>query len=71
MSRGRRGGSWSGNYGLTRAERAMGGNTAQDRKDIEAAAAVTRGRRYYRDMDSSDPIAPAAPAKPDTKDTEK
>ena len=49
---------WSG-AGMTRLERQLGGNTAQDRKDIAAAAAVPRGRRYRQDMADGTSTAPA------------
>ncbi|GEM_PF-2479470 len=58
MTARRKRGGWSG-AGMTRLERELGGNTAQDRKDIAAAAAVPRGRRYRRDMADITIAAPA------------
>jgi len=58
MTARRKGRGWSG-AGMTRLERQLGGNTAQDRKDIAAAAAVPRGRRYYLDMDGATGATPA------------
>ncbi|MFC3457206.1 hypothetical protein [Massilia haematophila] len=49
---------------MTRLERQLGGNTAQDRKDIAAAAAVPRGRLYRQDMADISSAAPA-PKSPD------
>ena len=49
---------WSG-AGMTRLERQLGGNTAEDRKDIAAAAAVPRGHRYRQDMVEITSAAPA------------
>ncbi len=49
---------WSG-AGMTRLERQLGGNTAQDRQDIANAAAVPRGRRYRQDMADITIAAPA------------
>lgn len=69
MSGRRKRGSFSSGYGLTRAERAMGGNTAQDRADIAAAAAVPRTRRYHQDINESAP-APA-PVKPNPQESDK
>lgn len=54
----RKRGPWSG-AGMTRLERELGGNTAQDRQDIATAAAVPRGRRFYQDMDGATGAAPA------------
>ncbi|WP_305821340.1 hypothetical protein [Massilia brevitalea] len=58
MTARRKGRGWSG-AGMTRLERQLGGNTAQDRKDIAAAAAVYRGKRYYQDLDGATGAAPA------------
>ncbi|HBI70679.1 MAG TPA: hypothetical protein DDZ22_17240 [Massilia sp.] len=58
MTARRKRGPWSG-AGMTRLERQLGGNTAQDRKDIAAAAAVPRSRRYYLDMDGATGATPA------------
>ena len=54
----RKRGPWSG-AGMTRLERQLGGNTAQDHKDIAAAAAVYRGKRYYQDLEGAPSAAPA------------
>lgn len=61
MTARRKRGAWSGG-GMTRLERAMGGNTAQDRKDIAAAAAVPHNRRYHEDLDQIDQEAAAKAA---------
>jgi len=66
MTARRKGRGWGG-AGLTRLERQLGGNTAQDRKDIAAAAAVPRTRQYLRDMAA---ITGAIPA-PETPDPDK
>lgn len=58
MTARRKGRGWSG-AGMTRLERQLGGNTAQDRKEIAAAAAVPRGRRYYQDTNGATGAAPA------------
>lgn len=58
MTARRKRGPWSG-AGMTRLERQLGGNTAQDRKDIAAAAAVPRGQRYRQDMAEITSTAPA------------
>ena len=58
MTARRKRGPWSG-AGMTRLERQLGGNTAQDRKDIAAAAAVPRGQRYRQDMSEITSAAPA------------
>lgn len=63
MTARRKGRGWSG-AGMTRLERQLGGNTAQDRKDIAAAAAVPRGQRYRQDMAEITSAAPA-PKTPD------
>ena len=57
MTARRKRGPWSG-AGMTRLERQLGGNTAQDRKDIAAAAAVPRGRRYRQDIADITSAAP-------------
>lgn len=59
----RKRGPWSG-AGMTRLERQLGGNTAQDRQDIATAAAVPRGQRYRQDMAEITSAAPA-PKTPD------
>ena len=58
MTARRKRGPWSG-AGMTRLERQLGGNTAQDRKDIATAAAVPRGQRYRQDMAEITHAAPA------------
>lgn len=58
--------NWGGGRGLTRAEREMGGNTAEDRALIAGANAVPRGRRYRRDMESLGASARPAPASDDS-----
>jgi len=68
MTARRKGRGWSG-AGMTRLERQLGGNTAQDRKDIAAAAAVPRGQRYRQDMTEITSAAPApkSPGPDETK----
>lgn len=63
MTARRKRGPWSG-AGMTRLERQLGGNTAQDRQDIAAAAAVPRGQRYRQDM-ADITTAPPAPKSAD------
>ncbi len=58
MTARRKGRGWSG-AGMTRLERQLGGNTAQDRKDIATAAAVPRGQHYRQDMAEITHTAPA------------
>jgi len=67
MTARRKGRGWSG-AGITRLERQLGGNTAQDRKDVAAAAAVPRGQRFRQDMaDITTAAPPPKSADPENK----
>lgn len=57
--------AWSGG-GLTRTERAMGGNSAEDRAAMQAYRANRSSRRYYGDLDAIDTAPKPAPAAGDS-----
>ncbi|QJD98647.1 hypothetical protein HH212_00145 [Massilia forsythiae] len=57
--------AWGGG-GLTRAERAMGGNSAEDRAAMQTYRANRSSQRYYRDLDAIDTAPNPAPAGDDS-----